>query len=199
MTARRLTSIERKEQIAHVAASLFAKRGFYGVTTREIADAAGVSEAMVFRHFPTKDKLYAEIIRQKMRIHPEDVDFAAVEGDDEKFFRAVAGFFLQQIRRDSTFLRLMLYSALSDHKLASVYLRSHESAIFDILLDYIKRRVREGAFRPLKPIAIVNAFVGMYFHSIMSWKLFRTPKKFRISEEDAFKQFVDIFLDGVRA
>ena len=49
----------RRLQILRVAVRLFSQRGFRGTTTKEIAQAAGVSEAMVFRHFATKEELYA--------------------------------------------------------------------------------------------------------------------------------------------
>ena len=55
----RMTAEDRKLQILRVAVSLFSQRGFGGTTTKEIAQAAGVSEAMVFRHFATKQELYS--------------------------------------------------------------------------------------------------------------------------------------------
>src|SRR5688572_33440079 len=61
----RMAGEERRLQILRVAVSLFSNRGFRGTTTREIAQAAGVSEAMVFRHFATKEELYAAILDHK--------------------------------------------------------------------------------------------------------------------------------------
>ncbi|MCW0217197.1 MAG: TetR/AcrR family transcriptional regulator [Prosthecobacter sp.] len=54
----RLPSDERRERILDSALRVFADRGFHGATTRELAKAAGVSEALMFRHFPTKEDLY---------------------------------------------------------------------------------------------------------------------------------------------
>lgn len=56
---RRLSSDERRKAIIRTALRVFAERGFHGTTTKELAKAAGVSEALIFRHFPSKDKLYA--------------------------------------------------------------------------------------------------------------------------------------------
>src|ERR1700754_1323875 len=61
----RMASDERREQILHVAMRLFSEHGFRGTTTKEIAQAAGVSEAMVFRHFANKNELYRAIIDHK--------------------------------------------------------------------------------------------------------------------------------------
>src|ERR1700757_3569083 len=63
MAATRLDSDERHKAIVTAAVPLFARNGFSGTTTRELAEAAGISEALLFRHFPTKKALYREILR----------------------------------------------------------------------------------------------------------------------------------------
>ncbi|MGH7427197.1 MAG: helix-turn-helix domain-containing protein, partial [Candidatus Methylomirabilaceae bacterium] len=66
-TSRSLRSAgqERQASIIVAAASLFAAKGFNGTTTREIARTAGISEALVFKYFPTKRALYAAILAEK--------------------------------------------------------------------------------------------------------------------------------------
>src|SRR5262245_64136840 len=63
--APRMAAEDRREQIIEVAVRLFSQRGFRGTTTKEIAAAAGVNEAIIFRHFSTKSELYAAIIDRK--------------------------------------------------------------------------------------------------------------------------------------
>ena len=41
---------------------VFAEKGFHGTTTRELAVAAGVSEGLLFKHFPNKEALYAAML-----------------------------------------------------------------------------------------------------------------------------------------
>ena len=43
------------------ARRVFVEKGFYRTTTRELAEAAGVSEALLFKHFPSKEALYSAI------------------------------------------------------------------------------------------------------------------------------------------
>src|SRR5437588_12033707 len=64
-TGGRMVAGERRLQIVKVAMRLFSERGFRGTTTKEIAHAAGVSEAIIFRHFATKEELYTAIIDYK--------------------------------------------------------------------------------------------------------------------------------------
>jgi AcrR family transcriptional regulator len=54
-----LCAEERREAIIKAVRRVFAEKGFHGTTTRELAEAAGVSEALLFKHFPTKEALYS--------------------------------------------------------------------------------------------------------------------------------------------
>ena len=75
----------RREQILRTAIELFSKKGFAGTTTKEMARAAGVSEAMVFRHFAKKTDIYDAILSDRechegMRF-PWESDAELIGGD----------------------------------------------------------------------------------------------------------------------
>jgi AcrR family transcriptional regulator len=55
----RLSSEERRQSIVEAVKGVFAEKGFDGTTTRELAEAAGVSEALLYKHFPSKESLYS--------------------------------------------------------------------------------------------------------------------------------------------
>ena len=52
---------DRRSAIVSAALPLFARKGFAETTTKDIAKAAGVSEPILYRHFPSKEALYLEI------------------------------------------------------------------------------------------------------------------------------------------
>jgi AcrR family transcriptional regulator len=60
--ASRLSSEERRQAIVKAVRRVFAEKGFHGTTTRELAKAAGVSEALLFKHFPSKEALYSAML-----------------------------------------------------------------------------------------------------------------------------------------
>jgi AcrR family transcriptional regulator len=60
MAITRLDSDDRRKAIVAAAVPLFARNGFAGTTTRELAAAAGVSEALLFRHFPSSSRSIAK-------------------------------------------------------------------------------------------------------------------------------------------
>lgn len=71
MTRVRLGAEERRKAIVEAAMPLFARNGFAGTTTKEIARAAGVSEALLFQHFPSKAALYQAIVARGCEGDPE--------------------------------------------------------------------------------------------------------------------------------
>src|SRR5260370_12976891 len=104
----RVSAEVRRAQIVAVAADLFSKSGFSGTTTKEIAEHAGVSEAIIFRHFATKRDLYSAIIDSKTRPSSESLqaqlEEAAARKDDAAFFRILANEKLELYSRDPTFM-----------------------------------------------------------------------------------------------
>src|SRR5262245_3300908 len=58
-TRAKLSSQERRAAIIQAVRRVFAEKGFHGTTTRALADAAGVSEALLFKHFPNKEALFS--------------------------------------------------------------------------------------------------------------------------------------------
>jgi len=72
----KLSSEDRRQAIIRAVRKVFADKGFHGTTTRELADAAGVSEALLFKHFPNKEALYSAMQM-----------FCSMEQDPEKLER----------------------------------------------------------------------------------------------------------------
>lgn len=57
-----LSSVTRREQILETAATLFAARGFHGVSVAELGAACGISGPALYKHFPSKDAMLAEML-----------------------------------------------------------------------------------------------------------------------------------------
>ena len=60
-TASKMSGEDRRTAIIRTARRVFVEKGFYRTTTRELAEAVGVSEALLFKHFPSKEALYGAI------------------------------------------------------------------------------------------------------------------------------------------
>jgi AcrR family transcriptional regulator len=59
---RRLTADERRRAILSAAQEVFAGRGYHGSSIDEIAQAAGISKALIYEHFPSKKDLHVSLL-----------------------------------------------------------------------------------------------------------------------------------------
>jgi len=207
--ASRMSGDERRSQILQTAVQLFSQRGFKGTTTKEIAKAAGVSEAMVFKHYATKDDLYSAILDNKAcqdGVHKfpwegnRELLDAIERKDDFAVFYHIALDALNKHQSDVGFMRLLFYSALEEHQLAERFFQEFVARVYEFIGGYITQRQNDGAFRAMNPRIAVRAFLGMLIHHSLNNILWDKNKNIlEISNEDAAKSFAEILLGGIRA
>lgn len=193
----RVSSQERQASLIASASALFAAKGFNGTTTKEIAKAAGISEALVFKYFPTKRALYAAILKEKVTVSEllEAVEEAAKKRDDFLVFSLIASY---RIRPgvDPTLLRLLLFSALEGHELSDMFFGKQHKVFYDHLATYIQTRILERAFRKVDPLLAARAFIGMVVHHRLLHEIFRVPM--HRSHEETVATYVELFLNGLK-
>ena len=186
----------------------------------QIAQAAGVSEAIIFRHFATKEDLYTAIIDYKgcaglgaspASVRAErpvveqvchSVGEAIEAGEDRAVFEGIALSMLEHHQSDPDFLRLLMYLALENHSLAQVFWDKNVRVLYEFLGGYIRRRQEEGAFRDVDPVAAVRVFVGaIIHHSLVNLLWDKDPARriLNVPNDEAARQFVDVFLRGIAA
>jgi len=199
----RMSAEERRLQILRVAVSLFSQRGFVGTTTKEIAQAARVSEAMVFRHFATKQELYTAILDHKAcsgdAMNPEAMVAEALqEKDDRAVFERLALGALEHHECDPEFQRLLLHAALEGHELAQMFFEKFVRRVYELLGKYVAERQRDGAMVAMDPAIVVRAFIGMVIHHSLNNNLWDPQRRLlKLSNQEAAKQFTDILLNGI--
>lgn len=196
---------ERRLQIIQVAVQLFSQRGFGGTTTREIASAAGVSEAIIFRHFATKQELYKAILDYQMCVGGEANKLCEIaenfeQKDDYAVFYRLAVGALQHHQENEQFMRLLFYAALEGHELSQMFFEGFVAEMYNTFGAYITERQEDGAFRKnFEPRVIVRAFIGMLIHHSLNKMLWdKEQRLLKISDEDAARQFTEILLGGIK-
>lgn len=198
---RRLSADERRHQLVEIAARLFAQHGFSGTTTREIARAAGVTEAIIFRYFPRKDDLYAAILDWKSCQESttrwcDELKAAAATADDEYVIGTVVRRLIEFGRRDPAFLRLMLHSALDGHGLAEEYRKRHFEPLERFLTSYVAEGQRDGRFVEGDPRALVFTIFALPMHHNLVTTLAINPD--RRLRDDAIDVYIAFVLRGLR-
>jgi AcrR family transcriptional regulator len=200
--AQRIPAPERHQQILAVATELFARRGFRGTTTRQIAEKAQVNEAILFRHFPRKEDLYWAVIEEKCRKKPARellTEQLATDGNEQGVLAGIAMALLDQNATDTTLARLLLFSALEKHELSTRFVQTYITGFNDLLAEYIRGRIRAGAFRRVDPVLAARAFLGMVFNHFLVQEVLGERRFHKFDMRKVCEVFADIWVQGMRA
>jgi TetR/AcrR family transcriptional regulator len=199
---KRLKAEERRSQLLRIAKALFSECGFENTTTKAIAAAAGVSEAIIFRHFASKEELYANILDHKAdeigiktwgsELH----NFAECE-DDEALALSVMKHILEADRQDPQFRKLMLQAALSKHRLHKITAQ-RLLPLQRFLCSYIRKRQKQGAFQKCDPKLAAHAIVGIPSYFGIAKILFGV-NDLNLPEDRMALGFTQLILGGLRA
>ena len=200
-SASRMQGEDRRRQLIDVAIQVFARNGFGGTKTKDIAAAAGVSEAIVFRHFASKEDLYHAILDAKEGDGSAMQVIARLERytdrrDDAGLIECIARTALKSFRNDPAFHRLLLYARLEGNLLAGLFHERFGLPIGDFLRRYIILRQKEGAFRQYDPHMAVVLTLGSIVHFAMARHVFHARKP-PVSEETAIRALVEFALAGL--
>src|SRR5579864_5116957 len=192
---------ERHAAIVSAAIHLFAEKGFRGATTRELASTLGVTEPVLYQHFKTKRDLYHAIIEAKAQQASQRVHSLrpyAEAGDDRAFFTCLAEMILERYEKDPDLTRLLLFISLEGHELAGQFFERVFSDFYQLVLDYIRRRVTAGTFRDVDPEIAARGLIGMIAYHGLVEQLFPGYLQKR-SRRRVAREMVAIFLDGISA
>lgn len=198
----RMTGVERREAIIDAAVKLFSERGFRGVTTREIASEVGVTEPVLYQHFPSKRDLYRAIIERKMEQSASLGErFKAIcEGTDsqpKEFFLDLGRLMVDWHTADPTFLRLMMLAKIEGHELAEIMHGRMFQDYYHTLVGAIRRHMACDKYRNIDPELAAYAFCAMIGHHCLDRLIFRRHPVTMRSDEEVIGTIVDIFLHGI--
>jgi AcrR family transcriptional regulator len=196
----RIRGTDRRLQIMRVAKELFARHGFDGTTTRQIAERAKVNEAIIFRHFPTKQDLYWAIIEHECELgaFQQALEQRLSSGaSDREIFAAIAEDSLRRRAKDSSLSRLLLYSALENHQLSQKFFQTHVGCYYERLADFIRRRIEAGAFRRVDPLVAARGFLGMVVYHSLIQDLYGQKRFQQFDVREVSETLTDIWLGGM--
>jgi AcrR family transcriptional regulator len=198
----RLTAQHRREQLIKAAMRLFSEQGFHGTTTRQIAEAAGVNEAIIFRHFASKEELYWAVVSDRIRSsgrRQKIEEYLASGQSDLEVLASIAETLLARTREDTALTRLLLFSSLRSAELSDQLFRTYISEGYELLSNYIKAGIEQGRFRQVDPLIAARGFLGMITYHILVQEIFGGERHQKFASRAVGRQLAEMWLNGVAA
>lgn len=186
----------RRTQLLQAAETVFAAKGYHGATTREIAQAADVSEGTLYNYFASKRDLFTGLMISRADALIESIAEVRADSVEGAMAQLLAGQFTRM--RAHHHFRLFLQEARLDPDL--------NRALVEDVLPRISREVKRlmatlmdaGIMRRVDPeIAnwtLISAVVGLALFADLG----AAPVLEAISAEALAEQVSDIFIHGLR-
>lgn len=160
--AKRLSAEERRASIIKVAKRLFAKNGFHGVSIDEIVKEVGVSPAILYRHFESKDELYEAVLQEFSATRESYVE--AVVADDNGFEQVLRGMttvFVSSIMNHPDMLKMEMHSQLEGSKASQEFFLNRWKSFTDYIEYNLSELQSQNKIKPINAQAAALIYQGI--------------------------------------
>ena len=200
-----MTGDLRRQLILSAAKRCFARHGFAGTTTKSVAAAASISEGLLFKHFPTKSALYAEILAEECEADPALHRLLGLQPSTETLVvlvRCMVRHFQEVVaapdQEDAQRLRLMVTSHLDDGEFARLIYAKIGSLLGPVFTTSLERAAEAGEAVPIGTEPM-NLFWFAH-HAVLMATLTRMPSVPCLSygkSADLERQLCEFILRGI--
>jgi len=196
--AKRLKANERRASILAVAKVLFADKGYNGVAVDEIARRLGVSPAVLYQHFPSKEVLYEEVLNH-ISTQRESYIEAALNGPDDfgSVLERMALVFAGKLSSDSDYLRMEMRAALEDAPMAQHFFENRWKSFSDFIEFYINELCQSGQLSHINPQIASLMFQGALREVLYTKVILKTERYTHFTLSDLIKFMTQQFLKSI--
>lgn len=196
--AKRLKASERRATILAVAKVLFSDKGYHGVSVDEIAGRLGVSPAILYRHFPSKEALY-EAVLSDIACKRESYVEAVVEsdGDFEDVLRKITRIYIESVSRDPDYLRMELHSALEGSSATRQFFEYRWRPFTDFIEYSLGELIKQKRIESINVKVASLAYQGMIREALYEKCIYRSPRYQDIDLHELCEQLAGLFLGSV--
>ena len=166
-----------REKILSAATVLFARKGLAGTGVQEIADKAGSSVGLLYRHFKTKEDIFGTLIEKAMADMKAFSTIAEGDIPPVDLIKITAVELVNKINKDDEYLQFqkLLSRAMDDIPDALPHmvepLMEYTRNLHDKLTRLIERGQKNGAFRQGSAEGMANLFLAT-IQGLCAWKLY---------------------------
>ncbi|SKB12925.1 Regulatory protein TetR [Planktothrix sp. PCC 11201] len=193
------TASELENQILLAARGLFAQKGYDSTTTRDLATAAGVAEATLFRHFANKKAILTAIVIEGW---VEILTDLLTELSEMSNYKAVAQLLhrrLINLQKNADIMRICFLEAQFHPELRDRLQSEIINKMIDVTEAFFETAIQKGVYRPMNPKIVAQVFLGMFAIAGFSYNTLLEPNASPQEMKEMAEGLADIFLNGVLA
>ncbi|NHC35813.1 TetR/AcrR family transcriptional regulator [Scytonema millei] len=186
-----------RDRILQAAQRLFARQGFDGTTTRDLAQAAGVAEGTLFRHFSNKKAILVEVATQGW---VEILTDLLTELSEMGSYKAVAQVMQRRMwnfQKNADLMRVCFMEAQFHPDLRDRVQSEVIAKMTDVAEAFFQTAMERGIYRPMNPRLVAQVFLGMFAISGFSHNTLMEPNASPQQMKEMAEGLADIFLNGV--
>jgi len=184
----------RRDEIADVAARIFAERGFPATDLQDVADEVGIGKGTIYRYFGSKEELFLAATDRGMRRMSEWVNDAA-SGHDEPLERIAAAIraYLSYFDKHPYVVELLMQerAEFKDRRQPTYF--QHRDANIEPWRDLFRSLIREGKVRDVPVARITDVISDLLYGTIFSNHFASRRKRLKTQAED----ILDILFHGL--
>ncbi len=188
---------ETKKRILQAAQKLFARSGYDGTTTRELATAAGVAEGTLFRHFDNKKAILIEVATEGWVELLTDLLTELSEMGSYKAVAQVMRRRMLNIRENSDMMRVCFLEAQFHPDLRDKIQLEVIGKMSVVAEAFFETAMQKGVYRKMNPKIVAQVFLGMFAVAGFSQNTIMEPNASPQQMQEMAEGLADIFLNGV--
>ena len=192
-------SFDRKAQILSEATRLFSDAGYDKVTIKQLADACGITEPALYRHFSSKETIYDAVLDAiEKRLGTENI-FPNLEKEDdlETMLKSFALHIINFFTKNEDIYRLLLFSALRGHGKAKRVFQIIRGTYVKFLIQMLDRYYEEGKIIKKHNESTARCFTGMVFDCALGTTLWKGFQGKTYKPEEVVANNVPIYARGL--
>ncbi|NJM47254.1 MAG: TetR/AcrR family transcriptional regulator [Alkalinema sp. RU_4_3] len=193
------TENETRSRILKSAMRLFAKKGFDGTTTKELAEDAGVAEGTLFRHFANKKAILIEVATQGWIDLLTDLLTEFSEMGSYKAVAEVMKHRMMHMRENVDLLRVCFIEVQFHEDLRDRIQQEVIEKMTDVAEAFFQTAMDQGIYRQMDPRLVARVFLGMFTIASFSQNTIADPDASPEDLKAMAEGLADIFLNGVLA
>ncbi|UNU25921.1 TetR/AcrR family transcriptional regulator [Microcoleus vaginatus] len=188
---------ETKKRILQAAQRLFARSGYDGTTTRDLAAASGVAEGTLFRHFDNKKAILIEVATEGWVELLTDLLTELSEMGSYKAVAQVMRRRMLNIRENSDMMRVCFLEAQFHPDLRDRIQLEVIGKMSDVAEAFFETAMEKGVYRKMNPKIVAQVFLGMFAVAGFSQNTIMEPNASPQEMQEMAEGLADIFLNGV--